>query len=155
MCMLIIHTWFLLTVYIQVSQVYNIIIRLTHANVWESMKKPCRCMQFIKAILFATIKSCENLYQYYKSQESVLCTECHVRYVWTCNEIESLYDKVIITISTKLYAKNITRLLPLHVLHTPNNTDGNKLMIFSSVALYYDDTSIISKSLFMNHSQIG
>ena len=52
--MLIIHTWFLLTVYIQVSQVYNIIIRLTHANVWESMKKPCRCMQFIKAILFAT-----------------------------------------------------------------------------------------------------
>ena len=54
--------------------------------------------------------------------------------------------------STKLCTKNITHLLslaPLHVLHTRNNTDGNKLMIFSSVALYYGDTS---KSLFMNHS---
>ena len=26
---------------------YIFIIRLTHANVWESMGKPCSCMQFI------------------------------------------------------------------------------------------------------------
>ena len=53
-------------------------------------------------------------------------------------------DKIIITIySTKLYRKNITRLLPLAlslVLRTHNNTDGNKLVIFSSIALYYGDT---------------
>ena len=36
--------------------------------------------------------------------------------------------------------KNITRLLPLALLLmlcTHNNTDGNKLVIFSSMALYY------------------
>ena len=30
----------------------HIIIRLTHANVWESMGKPCSCMQFIKSHIF-------------------------------------------------------------------------------------------------------
>ena len=36
--------------------------------------------------------------------------------------------------------KNITSLLRLAlllVLHTRNNTDGNKLVIFSGIALYY------------------
>jgi len=28
------------------------IIRLTHANVWESIGKPCSCMQFIKSRIF-------------------------------------------------------------------------------------------------------
>ena len=46
-----------------------IIIRLTHANVWESMGKPCSCMQFIKSRIFYC-KSCENPYQYYKSREN-------------------------------------------------------------------------------------
>ena len=31
-----------------------LIIRLTHANVWESVGKPCSYMQFIKAIFCTT-----------------------------------------------------------------------------------------------------
>ena len=48
----------------------NTILRLTHANVWESMGKPCSCIQFIKSRIFYC-KSCENLYQYYKSHENL------------------------------------------------------------------------------------
>ena len=43
--------------------------------------------------------------------------------------------------------KNITRLLPfalLLVLRTRNNTDGNKLVIFSGIASYYGDNYIVS-----------
>ena len=47
----------------------TIIIRLTHANVWESMGKPCSCVQFIKNRIFYC-KSRENPYQYYKSCEN-------------------------------------------------------------------------------------
>ena len=42
--------------------------------------------------------------------------------------------------------KNITHLLPLALLlmlHTHNNTDGNKLVIFSSIASYCGDTYIM------------
>ena len=39
--------------------IIRFIIRLTHANVWESMGKPCSCMQFIKSRIFYS-KSCEN-----------------------------------------------------------------------------------------------
>ena len=62
-----------------------------------------------------------------------------------CNEIESSYDKIIITIVPSYTGKNITHLLPLALLlmlHTHNNTDGNKLVIFSGIALYYGDTYI-------------
>ena len=30
------------------------IIRLTHTDVWESMGKPCSCMQFIRSCIFTT-----------------------------------------------------------------------------------------------------
>ena len=30
----------------------TIIIHLTHTNVWESIEKPCSCMQFIKSRIF-------------------------------------------------------------------------------------------------------
>ena len=63
------------------------IICLTHVNVWESMGKPCSCMQFIKRRFFTTGN-----------------TRIRIRYY----------------------------------------TDGNKLMIFSSIALHYGDTYIIS-----------
>ena len=53
----------------QARYVKFIIIRLTHANVWESMGKPCSCMQFIKSRIFYC-KSRENPYQYYKSREN-------------------------------------------------------------------------------------
>ena len=48
-------------------QLRHFIIRLTHANVWESMGKPCSCMQFIKSRIFYC-KSRDNPYQYYKSR---------------------------------------------------------------------------------------
>ena len=67
-----------------------------------------------------------------------------------CNEIKGSYDKIIITIVLTYTGKNITRLLPLAlllVLHTLNNTDGTKIVIFSAIALYYGDTCmVISKT---------
>ena len=66
--------------------------------------------------------------------------------IWTCNEVEGSYDKIIITIVPSYTRKNITTfvfLLPLAlllVLRICNNTDSNKLVIFSSIALYYGDT---------------
>ena len=50
-------------------RIHWFIIRLTHANVWESMRKPCSCTQFIKSRIFYS-KSCENPYQYCKSREN-------------------------------------------------------------------------------------
>ena len=58
-----------------------------------------------------------------------------------CNEIEGSYDKIIITIVPSYTGKNTTRLLLM--LCTRNNTDGNKLVIFSGIALYYGDTYIL------------
>ena len=71
-----------------------------------------------------------------------------------CNEIEGSYDKIIITIVPSYTGKNITRLLPLVlllVLRTRNNTDGNKLVIFSGIASYYGDNYIIS-DLYVVHT---
>ena len=67
-----------------------------------------------------------------------------------CNEIEGSYDKIIITIVPSYTGKNITRSLPLAlllVLRTRNNTDGNKLVIFSGIASYYGDNYIILNKL--------
>ena len=108
-------------------------------------------------------KSHENPYQYCKSHEnpyqvlqvtrqSVSGTTSLMR---TCNEIEGSYDKIIITIVPSYTGKNITRLLPLAlllVLRTRNNTDGNKLVIFSGIALCYGDTYIL---LLCNTHMIG
>ena len=124
----------------------------------ESMGKPCSCTQFIISRIFYC-KSRENPYQYCESrenpyqvlqvtQESVSGTTSHVRCVWTCNEIEGSYDKIIITIVPSYTGTNITSLLPLAlllVLRTRNNTDGNKLVIFSGIALYYGDNYINSE----------
>ena len=63
-----------------------------------------------------------------------------------CNEIKGSYDKSIITTVPSYTGKSITRLLLLAlllVLRTRNNTDGNKLMIFSGIASYYVDNYII------------
>ena len=64
------------------------------------------------------------------------------------NEIEASYDKIIITIAPSYTGKNTTSLLPLALLlmlRTRNNTDGNKLVIFSGIASYYGDNYIISQ----------
>ena len=59
-------------------------------------------MEFIKRRIF-----------YYKSHENPY----QVLQV-TCNEVEGLYDKIIITIVPTYTGKNITRLLPLLMLCT-------------------------------------
>ena len=62
--------------------------------------------------------------------------------------MEGTYEKIIITIVPSYTGKKkSTRLLPLAlllVLHTHNNSDSNKLVIFSGIALYYGDTYILS-----------
>ena len=111
-----------------------------------SIGKPCSCIQFIKSRIFYC-KSCKNPYQYYKSCENPYqVLQVTHACVWTCNEIEGSYDKIIITIAPSYTGKNIARLLPLAlllVLWTHNNTAGNKLVIFSGKALYYGDNYII------------
>ena len=87
--------------------------------------------------------TCESVSVLQVTRESVSGTTSHVRCVRTCNEMEGLYDKIIITIVPSYTGKNVTSLLPfalLLVLRTRNNTDGNKLVIFSGIALYYGDT---------------
>ena len=66
--------------------------------------------------------------------EPISGTASHACCIWTFSEIQSSYVKIIFT---KLY---ITCLLPLALLLmlcTRNNTDSNKLMIFSGIASYY------------------
>ena len=71
-----------------------------------------------------------------------------IRYYKSCalrlnmHEIKGLYDKIIITIVQR-YITRLLSLALLLVLHTHNNTDNNKLVIFSSIALYYGDTYIL------------
>ena len=80
--------------------------------------------------LYQYCKSCENPYQVLQvTRESVSSTYksrvLHLNVQW------GSYDKIIVPSYT---GKNITRLL---------HTDGNKLVIFSGIALYYGDTYII------------
>ena len=83
------------------SPVYNSdlsYIYLTHANVWESMGKPCSCTQFIKSRIFY-YKSCENPYQVLQvTRESVSGTTSHVRirirYYTSC---DNLYQVLQVT----------------------------------------------------------
>ena len=69
-----------------------------------------------------------------------------------CNEIEGSYDKIIIIIvpsyTRKISLVNLLPLALLHVLHTHNNTDSNKLVIFSGIASYYGDTYIVLQVLY-------
>jgi len=78
--------------------------------------------------------------------ESVSGTASHARCIWTWNEIDGSYDKMIITIAPSYTRINITRLLPLALLlmiRTRNNTAGNKLVIFCGIASHYGDNYII------------
>ena len=124
-----------------------IIIRLTHENVWESMGKPCSCMQFIKSCIFYC-KSRESRYQSRENPYQVL------QVTRTGSErAMKLKDKIIITIVPSYTGKNITSLLPLTlllVLRTRYNKDSNKLVIFYSIAWYYgDDYNYITASTFL------
>ena len=66
------------------------------------MGKPCGCIQFIKSRIFY-YKSRENPYQVLQvTQEFVSGTTSCAR----CNEIEGLYDKIIIAIVPSYTGKN-------------------------------------------------
>ena len=126
------------------GSVMFIIICLTHANAWELMGKPCSCTQFIKSHIFY-YNSSKNSYQLVLQvmQKSVLghvhVSECAMKSKVRMIKSLSPWYKAI--------PKNIARLLPwalVLMLHTRSNTNGNKLMIFSSIALYYGDTYIVS-----------
>ena len=104
--------------YIFTSLSHHIIIRLTHVNVWESVGKPCSGMQFIKSIP----SSCVRVHiRYYKSHVLHLNMQWKRRFIW--------WNQLLLAL--------------LLVLCTHNNTDRNKFMIFSGIALYYGDTYII------------
>ena len=95
------------------------------------MGKPCSCTQFIKSRIF-----------YYKSRKNPY----QVLQVTCAASERAMKSKIIITIVPSYTGKNITRLLPLAlllVLCTRNNTDGNKRVIFSGIALYNGDTYIV------------
>ena len=50
--------------------------------------------------------------------------------------------------------ENITPLLHIgiiFVLHICNNTDGNKLVILSAIALYYGDNYIVTPAVYGSH----
>ena len=92
--------------------------------------------------LFFTTSHARIRIKYYKSRENPYQVLCALR----LNEIEGSYDKVIITIVPSYNGRNITHFLPLALLLmlcTRNNTDGNKLVIFSGIASYYGDNYII------------
>ena len=90
------------------------IIRLTHANVWESMGKPCSCMQFIIRILYYQI-----------TRESVPGTMC----VASEHAMKSK-DKIITTTVPSCYS---TRKYITHLLLT----DGSKFSRYSFVLWWY------------------
>ena len=69
------------------------------------------------------------------TRESVSGTASHARCIW--NEVRMI--KSLSPLYQAIPEKNITRLLPLAllvVLHTRNNTDGNKLVIFSFLYIF-------------------
>ena len=68
--------------------------RMTSSHKCESMGKPCSCACFMKSRIL-NYNSRKNPYQYYKPGETLYPTTSHMRCIWTCNEIEGLYDKII------------------------------------------------------------
>ena len=111
----------------------------THANVSESMA----ALQ-----LHVVYKSC--IFLQTSHARIHISTTCHVkiriRYCkWRALRLNVQWF-IIITIVPSYTGKNITRLLTLAlllVLCTRNNTDGNKLVIFSGIASYYGDNYIM------------
>ena len=118
----------------RLSDINTIIICLTHT----SMGKPCSCIQFIKSHIFYC-KSRENSYQYYKLRENPYQV---LQVTRTASECKGSYDK---SFSPKYQAipEKISRVCCQCHCFTRNNANGNKLVIFPNIALYYGDTYII------------
>ena len=119
-------------------EVYRIIIHLTHVG--KPMEKPCSCIQFIKTSIFYR-KSRENSYQYYKSRENLF----RVPQV-TCAASERAKVRMISPYIVPSYTGiNYHSFVAVDIVthaSTRNNTDGNKLVIFSCIASYYGDDYI-------------
>ena len=127
-----------------IGLVLNILLHLAIYHVWEPIGKPCSCMQFIKSHNFY-YKSRENPYQVLQVTRGSVSV---LQVTHTASNVQWNQRFIIITIVPSYTEKNITRLLPLALLlmlHTRNNTDGNKLVIFSGIALYYGDTYILTR----------
>ena len=111
-----------------------------YRNQWGTLARSCIFRYKVtRESVSGTTSHATIRIRYYKSLTS------HLQGIWTCNEIEGSYDKMIITIVSSYTRKNITRLLPLALLlmlRTCNNTNDNKLVIFSGIALYYGDNDI-------------
>ena len=122
-----------------------LIIRLTYANVQESMGKSCSCMQFILSDIFFYYKSCGNLYQYYKphkNQYQVLQVTCAVSKCAMKLKICMINHSHH---SIMLYRKIITRLLPLAlllVLCTCNSKSTTTILIHISEVYGINTTPI-------------
>ena len=109
-----------------------IIIRLTHPYVWQSMGKTCSCTYFIKSHI-SYCKSHENLYQVlqvmHNASERAMKSEVCM--------IKSIIITIVPSYTGKKYC--LLSLTLLLMLHTRNNTDGNKLLILYGIALHYGD----------------
>ena len=93
------------------------------SNSREPMGKPCSCIQFIKSrtasharIRISTTSHARIRISTTSHMRIRTGNASHARCVWTCNEIEGSYDKIIIIIVPSYTGKNITRLLPLNLL---------------------------------------
>ena len=109
------------------------------------LNSSCKCMEALQ--MCAAYKKPYFLLQVTRESVSVLQVTCesmsgsisHVNCLWTSN---GLYDKITI-----VPCYTVTCLLPLATLFvvcTCNNTDVNKVVIVSSVALYYGDSYIVT-----------
>ena len=135
-------SWSSSKLWLHLSMIRYISICLTHTKVWEAMGEPCSCVLFIKPVFIMQV-----------TWESVSGTTSHtticIRYCKSralCQNVQwnqSSYGNH----TTKLYWTNIAHLLPLAlllVLCTCNNTDSNKLIKFSHIALYHRKIGIIN-----------
>ena len=124
-------------------------ISLTHANVWESMGKPCSCMQFIKRCNFLLQVTWELVSVLQVTQESVSGTTSH-RHVSERNWRFMWWNHYHLSTKLHVYGKmsldNLLLLALLLVLHTHNDTDSNKHVILSGIALYCGDNYILSST---------
>ena len=107
------------------------------------MGKPCSCTQLIKSLLQVMQESISILQVTRESISGAIQVTC------AASE-RTMKSKVcmikIITIVPSYTGKNITHLLPLAlllVLRTHNNTEGNKLVVFSGIDLYHGDTRLL------------
>ena len=105
--------------------IYNISIRLTHTNVWESMGKLCSYAQFIKSHRFY-YKSRENPYQVLQ----VTCT--------ASKRATQLKVRMIKSLSPNLYRKKSHPFVAIGIVTcAAHSSDGNRLVILYIMLLSY------------------